>query len=219
MTTNCSCGKAAPEDGGREGVCECCSGCAAPVAVRPRGRDVGLDRLRGLAALLMVVDHVALFAGLEPVRMTVGRLAMPLFFVLAGHLVARWSWRLLWVAWLGLVLPLFAGWVDSPNVLLWYAMGAAALLVLRQVDASPWWLIVVALALAANGFGSAGEVDLFGRSSYDPWALFGLLAVGALLPRTAFAWCVRIPRWLAPVGRYPLTVYVGHVLLLTALWT
>lgn len=24
----CSCGKPFPEDGGKEGVCECCSGCA-----------------------------------------------------------------------------------------------------------------------------------------------------------------------------------------------
>lgn len=39
----CSCGKPAPEDGGREGVCECCSTCLGWWAI---SGDALLDALR-----------------------------------------------------------------------------------------------------------------------------------------------------------------------------
>lgn len=39
----CSCGMPYPEDGGKEGVCECCSGCAVDYArARAAGREDGL---------------------------------------------------------------------------------------------------------------------------------------------------------------------------------
>lgn len=185
----------------------------APAApdVQLAGRAVHLDALRGLAVLAMVVDHLALYADVPLLRDTVGRLALPLFFVLGGHLLTRLSPRLLLIGALGLVLPGLAPWVDAPNVLLWYALGAFLL--------APGWRwagtavpagLVVAVALTALANGVTPPAG-----SYDPLALFALMALGRLLPRPALDWARRLPQSLSLLGRWPLTVYVGHVLLLT----
>lgn len=97
-------------------------------------RLVGLDRLRGLAIACMIVDHVALLGGLQLVRVTVGRLALPIFFVLAGALVRRLTWRHGAIFAVGLVLPVAVPWIDSPNVLTLYAVGAVVL-----VAGARWW--------------------------------------------------------------------------------
>jgi hypothetical protein len=181
-------------------------------AVRPiQGRDGALDRLRGLAVLLMVADHLALSAGLDVVRLTAGRLAVPLFFVLAGHLASRLSWRHGRLIGLGLLLPAFAPWVDSPNVLLYLGVFLPAV---AWAGRHRWLLplaVVLALTLAANGY--AGPVG----TGYAPSALLALCCVGALLPRSAFAAAGRLPVVLAWPGRHALSLYVGHVLALTVL--
>jgi uncharacterized membrane protein len=189
----------------------------APVSAGEGGRrrSVQLDALRGAAVLFMVADHVALFVGADPVRMTVGRLAMPLFFVLAGHLSARLSWRLVWVVALGLALPTVAVWIDSPNVLVYLGAGAVVLAVTRRSRLVLWFLVALPLVLLANGFALAPV-----GTGFHPAALLGLMAVGALLDRRSVEQLAgRLPaavtRVLARSGRYPLTVYVGHVLLLT----
>ena len=65
---------------------------SVPAPVLPR-LDY-LDRVRGLAVVLMIVDHLCIFwasstALVVPdlLRLTVGRVAMPLFFVLSGFLI------------------------------------------------------------------------------------------------------------------------------------
>ncbi len=179
------------------------------VTERPpaRLRSPGLDALRGLAVLAMLVDHLALLVGADLARLTVGRLAMPLFFIVGGHLAGRLSPRLLLAAGLGLALPTVAPWIDSPNVLLLYAAGA----VLLALGCPPVLLVAVALTGYANGWTAA----LHG--AYEPAALLALMGVGQLLPRSAFAGADRLPSLLRVAGRYPLTIYAGHVLALTAL--
>ena len=143
---------------------------------RPAERFAAIDRLRGLAILLMIGDHVSIFTGLEWYRDTAGRVAMPLFFVLSGYLVTRFTIRHALVGLSGFVLAAAVPWVDSPNVLVWYCAGAALLacswvrqpLVLAGVA-------VFGLMLAANGY---AELYLTG---YNPFALLGIMAVGALL--------------------------------------
>lgn len=175
------------------------------------GRSVGVDRLRGLAVLAMVVDHVALFVGAEPLRWTVGRVAVPVFFVLGGCLVRRLTWRHAWVFVLGLVLPVLAPWVDSPNVLCWYALGAVLVWGVRSWAAGPAVALVVLVTALANGVGSVG-------AGYPPAALWALMCFGALVPLGRLAALgERLPGWLGLPGRFPLTVYAGHVLALTAL--
>lgn len=170
-----------------------------------------LDAMRGLAIACMIVDHLALYADLDAVRWTIGRLALPLFFILAGHLVRRLSWRLLAVGVAGLLLPQLAPWVDDPNVLLWYATGAVVIVGWRRTG-WPWWpLIAAGLTLGANGW-----AELLGRG-YNPLLLLAMMALGAGLNRDQLGAFRRVPRQLRLLGRWPLTIYIGHVLLLTAL--
>lgn len=172
-------------------------------------RSSHLDALRGLAVAAMVTDHLALAFGILPLRLTIGRLAVPLFFVLAGHLAHRFGPRTLLAAALGLALPTFAPWIDSPNVLLWYAVGVAVIVAARRVGLPPVLLVAFALTLAVNSWGSPVP------TGYNPVCLVALMALGAMLPRTSFDWARKLPRPLALLGRFPLTVYVGHVLALT----
>lgn len=178
-----------------------------------RERVPSIDAVRGFAVVCMVVDHLCVVFGGPPLlRLTVGRLAMPLFFVTAGRVSGRLSWRHGAAAAAGLVLPLVVPWLDSPNVLVWWALGAVLLAACRAAGWSPGLVVVAALGIAANGW-----LDAPG-SSYPPGALWGLMAVGALLPFGWWGWGDRLPaqlvlRWC---GRHALGFYVVHVLLLTA---
>jgi hypothetical protein len=173
-------------------------------------RDVALDRIRGLAVALMLVDHVALLLGVLPLRLTVGRLAMPLFFLVAGHLAHRLSARHVNVVAAGVALTFLAPWAGEPSILLWIVLGCALIVAARFSGFPLVLLIVVPLTLAANRW-------QLGAVGYDPAALVALMVVGATLPRTAFAWGSRLPAVLGAVGRRPLTWYVGHVAVLTFL--
>lgn len=191
---------------------------AAPSVAIAGARSLHLDALRGAAVLLMVVDHVALFADVPEVRWTAGRLAMPLFFILGGHLACRFSWRtLLLVPAVGLGVEFVAPWTGAGALLVSFAVGAAAVVLLRRY--APWalWLIVaLALTSAANGRVS---VD----SGYDPGQLSALMALGALLTRHQLVGLLRwVPRpalvRLAQAGRYPLSLYAGQAVLLTLIF-
>lgn len=180
-----------------------------PVASSARtSRIVSVDAWRFVALALMLLDHVCLWVGgLDLVRLSLGRLAMPIFFVLGGMLVRRLSWRLVGIGVLGVVLPVFVPWVDSPNVLLWYALGAVLLVVARWGELHPLWLVLPALVMHANGF------DVDAGTGYQPHALWALMAVGAaagpgVLPG------LRVPGWCLWLARRPLSFYVGHLLVL-----
>lgn len=176
-----------------------------------RTRVAGLDRLRGLAILCMLVDHLVLVTqGPGGLRWTVGRLALPAFFVLAGHLARTPNARHALIAWVGLVLPWLVPWIDHPNVLVLYALGVVVLWLFHQLG-RPWWLVVLALTWGVNGLVHVGH-------SYDALMLFGFMALGACMPRSAFEWTDRLPAGLlSAVGRRPLSWYVGHLLVLEAL--
>ena len=178
----------------------------------PAVRAHSLDRLRGLAVLCMVADHLALFAGADAVRWTVGRLAFPLFLLLAGHLARRPSWRLLWLVVLGQVLYALVPWSSADVVLLWLAAGSLYVALLRG---RRWALLLplfLVLVLHLNGFVA---------QAYDGWAALAICCAGALLPRSSFAWAGRLPAVLGRLGRWPLTVYACHLLVLAgavAVW-
>lgn len=185
-----------------------------PAAPATRTRIAGLDRARGLAIVLMVADHCCVFIpGGFGYRITLGRLAMPIFFVLAGYLARRITSRHLYVVCIGAALPLAVPWIDNPNVLVWWALGCVLLYAMRCWGLSPWLLIIACAGYAANGWPTT-----FG-DTYSPLGLFALLAVGQLLPATAWRWTDRLPRWLALPGRHPIALYVGHLLVLELIVT
>ncbi len=182
------------------------------------GRDVRLDVLRGLAVVLMVVDHVAGMVlalgggvGLMWLRVSVTRLSLPLFMLVAGVLWCRRARGLTWRRWFELVavgavvstlLP-FAG-LPAPDLLLVLALVAPlARFVLRwPVEAA-----VVGVVQAVN-LPVAWE-------AYQPGYVVLWLALGVLVAERG-----GVPLWvdrlrpaglLAGVGRRPLAWYLGHV--------
>lgn len=182
------------------------------------GRRWELDAARGLAIVAMMIDHVsAVSGGPWLVRWTVGRLAMPIFFVLAGYLCRRVSWRTGAVAALGVALPFAVPWIDRPNVLVWWAAGSAVLVGTRRLGIGPGWVAAFCLALMGN------FVLLALGDGYPAAALVGLMALGALAGDRdaesggrsyAWRWAERLPGWLAVVGERPVRWYVGHLLVL-----
>jgi surface polysaccharide O-acyltransferase-like enzyme len=183
-------------------------------------RLVGLESGRGLAVLVMVLDHVLIVTGYvdSPVRATVTRVAMPLFMVVAGALVGRLrARRLLRVAIAGLALPLFVPWIDNPNILLLYGLGAVGVAAARWAAGRSglWVLLVAAVAGLANGYGDLG-------TGYPLPSVVALMCAGALVGRgpldQAFGWLRRRGLlWLSSIGRRPLAVYIGHLAVLRLL--
>lgn len=174
-------------------------------------RSPALDGLRGLAVLLMVSDHLAFVAGWSSWRETVGRAAMPLFFVLGGHLVRRVSLRsCLLVPLVGLAVEAVAPWSGAAGLLLCFAAGALLVAAFRERARPALWLLVAGgLTLGANGYAHLHGVY------YDPRLLVALMALGALTPRGHLERAGRRVQLLAPLGRYPLTAYAGHVVVLS----
>lgn len=183
----------------------------APAPPATTTRLTYLDSARGLAVACMVADHITLLLhGPELVRLTLGRVAMPLFFIVAGALVRRVGWRHLGIGLVGLALPAVVPWIDAPNVLVLYALSAGVVALFRWLEVPPLVLTVCVLAASANGF-----LPRIG-TGFEPMAVLGILAVGAHLGPHRLGWLSWLPDWLAPIGRRPLLVYVGHLLALQA---
>lgn len=187
-------------------------------------RSVALDRWRGLAIAFMIIDHLALYAALVwgenvaggMVRLTIGRLAVPIFFVLAGYLVTRLRWRHLGIYAVGVVLPVLVPTIDNPNVLCWWATGCALIVACRYAGL-PVWVLGVALAtLVANGY------KLEVGNSYVPYGLWLLMVLGAGLRGAVPAIVERLggalPAAFGWLGRHPVGIYVGHLLALQGVY-
>jgi hypothetical protein len=192
------------------------------------GRVGAFDACRGLAVLLMLVDHVAavLPVGLAAgafgwYRVTLGRLAMPAFMLLMGVLWVRplslrpsSSVRLLQVVGAGLLVSLMGAMtpgLDCPDIL----MQVAALLLCF------WWAFrwpVVALVL---GYVQAVAWPI-AWNGYQPGLVAMFIAAGMWWGRENAAADLRAfgsaPAWLQAIGRRPLTWYVGHVFVLWVLF-
>ena len=161
----------------------------------------------------MVIDHTCfIVGGLDAVRLGVGRLAMPIFFILAGHLVRRLTIRHAAIAALGVALPVAVPWVDNPNVLLWYALGAVVVVTSARVHrAAPALLALAAVTFTANFPWTVG-------TGFVPTLLLALMVAGHYMPRS---WMIeagrRLPRWMAVPGRFPVSFYVCHLLVLQSI--
>lgn len=177
------------------------------------GRSPVIDSLRGLAVLLMVLDHGLVAAGVagHPLRQTVTRASLPLFCVVAGALLPttpRWA-RLGAVAAAGLVATVLGGpiGIGQPDVLLILVavLAAAPFLVFRG-----GWAVALGLAVIQP---VTWPVPW---SGYQPGTVLALVLLGVMVGRPALE---RLP-WrpvLAAVGRAPLRWYLGHLAVLAGL--
>lgn len=172
-----------------------------------------LDRVRGLAIVLMVLDHILIFVSHDNVlRFTLTRAAMPLFFVIGGNLIRKWpSNRVFLIGIIGAALPAFVPWIDSPDVLFWYALFYVPIYLARKHNLLPW-IILVSLTLATNFY------MLHLGNSFWPFGLLAIMALGAMMPLDSFRWGNRLPKFLEWPGRHPLSIYVGHLLALQAFY-
>lgn len=175
------------------------------------GRLVALDGLRGLAILLMVMDHAALVYGAPwGVREVVTRLAVPLFMLTAGYL-----WRPglrrrhLETALAAVVATPLLSTIGGAE----FGILVVFLLVLPLVPVAVRWpLPVLALCLLQL---STWQIPWYG---YQPGFVLGLLVVGQL----AWLWgrdreflrAGELCAAFAFLGRWPLTLYVGHLAVL-----
>lgn len=181
---------------------------SAPVVPVLYRRAAWVDQTRGLAIVLMVLDHaLVITAPGHVLRYTVTRFALPLFLAMAATVYRGAIRRRRWLE-LGavastevLVRPVLDLGLPGPvgQFLLVYALAPA-------IARRPYLLAMVGLIQALY---LPLPHDLW--SGYQPGLLvawFGLAILGAhqLEPIGR-----RLPGWLAGLGRYPLHAYAVHL--------
>ncbi len=200
-----------PEDGGGEFIVH-----GGPVR---QARSHALDRLRGLAIVLMVLDH-ALVVGAPHslLRLTVTRLSLPLFMIVSGLLI-RLGGQYRWLRTLELAAA--AGMCAVILTLCWPTFGTPEILAVYLLVAVPCRRLIqrAPLAGAVLGYVQAWYWPLH-WSGYQPGLVLLFLCVGSLCVRDVGElgqWGARCPAWLEPIGRRPLAWYVGHLCVLAAI--
>lgn len=175
-------------------------------------RIPALDILRGFAILLMIFDHCAFFSAAGVWWRLPGRFAMPLFMLVSGYLWHGFNRRRLLQVGLAAVLStlLTAPFhFPFPDILgVWLLCQP----LMPFVDRWP-------VAAAVLGFGTSQLIIFW--TGYQPGIVILWLAIGRLLRSLDFslpdlpARMTSAFRWL---GQYPLSVYVGHLAILSILF-
>lgn len=184
-------------------------------------RSGALDGARGMAILLMLLDHLLVVTGHGDlwVRSTITRAAMPAFMVIGGALVAHTMTpprlaRLVRTIAIGLALPVMVPWIDDPNILVMYAAGWLLVWAVSRWTWGAPLLVIVGATLAANGL-----LGHTGAGYYPIGAVVALMGAGAWIGRLQLAsWLqpfgsrgLRLVQWL---GRHALAFYAAHLLVL-----
>lgn len=173
-------------------------------------RYSGLDRLRGLAIVLMILDHVLLVSGDGlPIRLTVTRASLPLFALTAGALWRPGARRrhalILVAAAVSMVLGVGLG-IGQPDVLL--------VLLVASIGMHAYLRFPVATAAVAALQATTWPVFTF-TGGYEVGVVLVLMIMGRVFGAARLD---GYGRKLSPIfdriGRYPLTFYVGHLALL-----
>lgn len=190
----------------------------SPSAARPHQRLGVLDKARGLAIVLMFVDHVLVLVDPAHIgRLTVTRLSLPLFLLTAGFLYRGPRRRQLALIPAAIAATVLVGigesatgdpWLGQPDVL-WMIGWAFLLLGVVHWGRLPLgWVLVFAVLQPVTW--------VAGHDGYQLGTVVALLIAGQLLDVPALLRPAdRLPSWVGLLGRYPLTAYVGHLLLIS----
>lgn len=183
-----------------------------------------LDAMRGLAIIIMIVDHI--FSVLESVgvesnfveysRLTATRFSMPLFMIASGIVWGAYGLRL--KRW-GQVLLLAVA-LNAMTRLLWPDFNFPEILLVWSALAIFWRLIVrYPIITMIIGY-TQTTYWMLPWQGFQPGELAIFLGAGVLISKSSLTWLWQEPRTsrliepLAFVGRYPLTIYGGHLAML-----
>lgn len=180
------------------------------VATTPRTRLAGIDRLRGLAVLLMVLDHALVQIDHDsPLRYTITRLSLPLFVGCAAAVFrGQLGRQRMGVLALGIIAettlngPLSLG-GPGPVTLITCGLLAFSL---------PW------VRRNAHLVGTLGLLQALyqpvGWSGYQPGLILAYFALATLAVHDLEPAARRLPAWVGTVGRQPMRWYIGHLIAL-----
>lgn len=192
-----------------------------------KAREQILDAMRGLAIVIMIIDHVLSLLEsvgiqnilVENARLTITRFSMPLFMIASGIVwvryglkVKRWSQ----VFFLALIL-------NAMMRLLWPDFNFPEILLVWSVLAIFWRVIVrypVITMIVGYTQTTFWQIPWEG---FQPGELLIFLSVGALIGKIPLEnlWrerrTAKLLEPLALVGRYPLAIYGSHLFLLAVI--
>ena len=189
------------------------------------GRIFIIDAIRGLAIALMILDH-SLFAVesigvannvVEYSRLSITRFSMPLFMIASGFIWALYGlrikrWIQVFILSILINLTIKVLWPDfnNPEILLvWTILAIASRLIVR------FPITVMIIGYTQFIFWPVPW------SGYQPGELAIFLGVGVLVARAPLEKAWKHMRFkslisaLSFLGRYPLSIYSGHLILLS----
>lgn len=173
-----------------------------------------IDRLRGLALVLMVLDHVLVqIDPSNPLRYTLTRLSLPLFMAASAavwtpDIRTRRLVLLASAATVELVASSYLG-MPFPGIMLVYLVAVVPLSLWHEASSSAYW--VAALGLIQALYLPVGWLG------YEPGLVLAWWGLGRLGSYQLDRLGSRLPRCLASVGRWPAQLYAFHLLVLVAL--